>query len=88
MKACFENKNETLLDDILINRPNSFQKTVIMETAVSDCHKLATTIFRSTYLKLPPKTMRYIWFKPFSKQDFVHEFDKKLIKGDIYETDD
>ena len=60
MKACFENKNETLLDVILINRPNSFQKTVIMETAVSDCHKLATTIFRSTYLKLPPKTMRYI----------------------------
>ena len=27
-------------------------------------------------------------FKTFNKQDFVCEFDKKLIKNDIYKTDD
>ena len=44
-RTCFKNKNGTLLDVILTNRPNSFHKTIIIETGLSDCHKLVTTIF-------------------------------------------
>ena len=53
-----------------------------------DCHKLVTTIFRSTFIKLPPKNITYNSHKTFNKQNFVHELDQKLIKGDIYKTDD
>ena len=87
-KTCFKNKNGTLLDVILTNRPNFFQNTVISGTGLSDCHKLVTTIFRSTFIKLPPKTIRYRSYKTFNKQNFIHELDQKLIKGDIYKTDD
>ena len=58
-KTCFKSKNSTLLDVMLTNRPNCLQNTVISETGSSDCHKLVTTIFRSTFIKLPPKTIRY-----------------------------
>ena len=58
-KTCFKSKNNTLLDVMLTNRPNCLQNTVISETGSSDCHKLVTTIFRSTFIKLPPKTIRY-----------------------------
>ena len=58
-KTCFKSKNSTLLDVMLTNRPNCLQNTVISETGSGDCHKLVTTIFRSTFIKLPPKTIRY-----------------------------
>ena len=87
-KTCFKNKDGTLLDVILTNRPNSFQKTVTTETGLSDCHKLVSTVFRSTFIKLPPKSVRYRSYKTYDKQNFLHELDQKLIQGDIYKTDD
>ena len=87
-KTCFKNKDGTLLDVILTNRPNLFQKTVTTETGLSDCHKLVSTVFRSTFIKLPPKTVRYRSYKTYDKQNFLHELDQKLIQGDIYKTDD
>ena len=47
-----------------------------------------TTIFRSTFIKLPSKAIRHRSYKIFNKQNFVHELDQKLIRGDIYKTDD
>ena len=64
-KTCFKNKDGTLLDVILTNRPNSFQKIVTTETGLSDCHKLVSTVFRSTFIKLPPKTVRYRSYKRY-----------------------
>ena len=87
-KTCFKNKDGTLLDVILTNRPNSFQKIVTTETRLSDCHKLVSTVFRSTFIKLPSKTARYRSYKTYYKQNFLHELDQKLIQGDIYKTDD
>ena len=63
-------------------------KTVISPTGLSGCHKLVTTIFRSAFIKLPPKTIRYRSYKAFNKKNFVHELDQKLIKSDIYKADD
>ena len=73
---------------ILTNKPNSFKKTVTTETGLSDCHKLVSTVFRSTIIKLPPKTVRYRSYKTYDKQNFLHELDQKLIQGDIYKTED
>ena len=75
-KTCFKNKNGNLLDVIHPNRPSCFQNTVISETGLSDWHKLVTTIFRSTFMKLPPKTIRYRSYKTFNKQNFVYELDQ------------
>ena len=79
-----ENKSDILLT----NKPNSFRKTVTTETGLSDCHQLVSTVFRSAFIKLPPKTVRYRSYKTYDKQIFLHELDPKLIQGDIYKTDD
>ena len=47
-----------------------------------------TTIFRSTFIKLPPKILTYRSYKTFDKQNFVHELDQRLVTGDIYKTKD
>ena len=87
-KNCFKNKDGTLLDVLLTNKPNSFQKSVTTETGLSDCHKLVSTVFRSTFIKFPPKTIKYRSYKTYDKQNFLHELDQRLIQGDIYKTDD
>ena len=87
-KTCFNKKNGALLNVLLTNKPSCFQKTAIFEAGLSDCHKLVITIFGSTFIKLPLKTITFKSYKHFNEKLFVHEFDQKLIQGDIYKTDD
>ena len=75
-KVSFKNKNG-----------NCFQKTTICEIGLSDCNKLIIIIFRSTFIKLPPKTVTYKSYKHFNEKNFVHELDQKLFQGDICKTD-
>ena len=69
---------------LLTNKPKSFQKTFVCETGLSDCHKLVATIFRSTFIKLPPKVVKYRTYKNFDEND-LYQF---LITGDIYRAKD
>ena len=82
--TCFKSSNDTLLDVLLTNKPKSFQKTFVCETGLSDCHKLVATIFRSTFIKLPPKVVKYRSYKNFDEKQFCLDLDQILIKGDIY----
>ena len=68
---------------MLTSKPNCFQKTVISETKTNDCHKLVTTVFRSTLVKLFQKTIRFTLYN-----FLIQELDQNLIKGDICKTDD
>ena len=77
----------TLLDVILTNKPNCFQKTSAFETGLSDFHKLVVTIFRSTFKKLPPRIIKYRSYKNFNEKNFVYELDQQLIQGDVYKTE-
>ena len=86
--TCYKNLKGTLLDVLLTNKPNSFQKTIVCETGLSDCHMLIATTLRSTFLKLPPKTVKYSSYKNFNETVFLHELDQKLIQGDLYRSDD
>ena len=49
---------------------------------------LITTTLRSTFRKLPPKTVKYRNYKNFNKTVLLHELDQKLIQGDLYRPDD
>ena len=42
--TCYKNLKGTLLYVLLANRPNSFQKTILCGTGLSNCHMLITTI--------------------------------------------
>ena len=73
---------------LLSNKPKSFKKTFVCETGLSDCHKLVATIFRSTFIKLPPKVVKYRIYKNFYENKFCRDLDQILIKGDIYKAKD
>ena len=49
---------------------------------------LIATTLRSTFIKLPPKTVKYRSYKNFHEAVFLHELDQKLIQGDLYRSDD
>ena len=49
---------------------------------------LIVTTLRSTFIKLPPKTVKYRSYKNFNETVFLHELDQKLIQGDLYRSDD
>ena len=86
--ACCKNLKGTLLDVLLINKPNSFQKTIVCETGLSDCHMLIAATLRSTFIKLPPKTVKYRSYKNFNETVFLHELDQIFIQGDLHRSDD
>ena len=84
LATCFKSSRGTLLDVLLTNKPKSFQKTFVCETGLSDCHKLVATIFRSTFIKLAPKVVKYRSYKNFDEKQFCLDLDQILIKGYIY----
>ena len=76
LTICFKSSRGTLLDVLLTNKPKSFQKTFVCETGLSDCHKLVATIFRSTFIKLPPEIVKYRRYKNFDENKFCHDLDQ------------
>ena len=86
--TCFKSSKGTLLDVLLTNKPKSFQKTFVCKTGLSDCHKLVAMIFRTTFIKLPPKVVKYRSYKNFDENKFCRDLDQILIKGDVNKAKD
>ena len=74
--TCFKITRVTLLDVSLRNKPNPLQKTGVCKTGLSYCHEMVFTTFRSTFIRLPPKIIKYRNYKDFSENIFCHELDQ------------
>ena len=55
----YKNLKGTLLDALFTNKPNSFQKTIVYETGLSDGYMLIATTLRFTFIKIPLETVKY-----------------------------
>ena len=82
-KTCFKAQECTSTDVLLTNKPRSFHKTDIFETDFSDHHKLILSVFRSYFIRIPPKTTEYRNYKNFNETVFLHDLDQELLKGEI-----
>ena len=72
--TCFKNVlNPSCIDLILTNRVRSFQNSKVVETGISDHHKLTVTVLKTAFKKKKPKTILYRDYKAFSKNDFSRE---------------
>ena len=81
--TCFKNaENPSCIDLILTNRPRSFQNSSIIETGLSDFHKLTVTVLKTTFRKMPPKIVKYRNYKQFSSENFYQE----LRSIDLFNT--
>ena len=68
--TCFTKTHASLVDLILTNRPSSFNKTLVCETALSDYHKMITTFFKLHFSRLRPKVITYRNYKKFHEEQF------------------
>ena len=72
---------------ILTNRPHSFQDSQVIETGLSDHHKMTITIRRAFFQKQTPITIKYRDYKKFDQSLFRYNLLKKLNKmndGKVY----
>ena len=59
-KTCFKNPhNPSCVDLSITNRPKSFQNSTVIETGLSDFHKMPLTVIKVFLKKQRPKIVRY-----------------------------
>ena len=71
--TCFTKFHSSAIDLFLTNKPNFFQKTNVIETGLSDHHKLICTFLKSCYDRLKPKIVYYRNCKKFNEANFLND---------------
>ena len=91
--TCYKNPDRSsCIDLILTNCPRSFQNSCVIETGLSDFHKMVVTVMKTTYRKLEPGTVYYRDFKYFCNNSFKESLQKCISQNlgvacdEIYES--
>ena len=69
-KNCFKAASGASVGVMLTYRPRQFQKTDIIQTAISDHRKLIVSFFSKYFARLPPKTMNTETIKELIRNAF------------------
>ena len=72
-------KSKSMIDLILTNKPLHFQKTHVVETGLSDYHKMISTFFKACSSKLKTKVIFYRSYKKFNESDFLCSLKKANV---------
>ena len=84
-KTCFKSlDNPSCIDLILTNRPQNFQNSGVIETGLSDFHKLTITVLKTSFRKKPPQIISYRSYKTFSKVNFRRDLEYYISGIDMY----
>ena len=75
-ETCFMKNRKSIIDLILTNKPLHFQKTHVVETGLSDYHKMISTFFKACSSKLKTKVIYYRSYKKFNESDFLCSLNK------------
>ena len=80
--TCFKSiENPSCVDLILTNKYLYFQHTSIIETGLSDIHKLTVTQMKAKFIKQKPKILNYRNYKFFNndtfQKDLLHQIHLK-----------
>ena len=82
-KPCFKNLNNPSCIDLLITkRLKSFQNSVVIETGLSDFHKMCITVMKIYYSKQKPFIIHYRKFKGFNNDSFIKDL-QTLLKNHL-----
>ena len=86
-KPCFKNPaNPTYIDLILTNRPRSFQNLSVIETGLSDFHKMCVTVMKMYCCKQKLFVITYRKFKIFSNIAVMKDPEEHLTKFEHYDN--
>ena len=86
--TCFKNpENPCCIDLILTNKPRSFLSTRVIETGLSDFHRMAVSVLKTHFRKLLPKVVTYRDFKKFENERFMDSLKLTLNSQDVDYTE-
>ena len=81
-KTCFKNpSNPSYIHLKITNRPKSFQNSMVIETGLSDIHKMCITVMKMYYSKQKPTIIHYHKFKDFNSYSFIKDLQTPLTKS-------
>ena len=84
--TCYKNAdNPSCIDLILTNKPSYYQMTTVIETGLSDFHKLTVSTLKSSYLKQEPKIINYRNYKYFNNENFRNDFLYEISKKGFHD---
>ena len=79
--TCFKNmENPSCIDLILTNKPRRFQNCTVIETGLSDHHKLTVTVMKSFFQKQVPKTIFYRNYNNMNHSLFRNDLLRELYR--------
>ena len=82
--TCYKNQqNPSCIDLILTNSPYRFQNSYVVETGLSDFHKMTVAVMKTTSEKLKPKIKNYRDYKNFRNDTFLKVLLEKLSTENI-----
>ena len=71
--TCFKNPEKpSCIDLILTNRPRFFQSTCVIETGLSDSHRMTVSVQKMHFRKLPPKVITCRNFSNYDNANFIN----------------
>ena len=83
--TCFKNpKNPSCIDLILTNNPLNFQSSGVIETGLSDFHRMIVTVMKTTYQKLNPKIKHRRDYITFCNDSFREHLLSALVMEILY----
>ena len=85
-KTCTKKIEGSSLDVFLTNHPKCFQHTCVIETAISDHHKLIGSFLKSKFHRIPPKNIIYRDYKNFNEKVFLEEL-AAINFDELFEND-
>ena len=79
--TCFKNPEKpSFIDLILTNTPKSFQSTCVIETGLSNFHRMTVSVLKMHFRKLPPKIISYRDFSNYHNANFINSLTKVLFE--------
>ena len=77
--ACYKNpENPSCIDLILTSNPKCFQSLCVVETGLSDFHRMTVTVLKTTLKKFQPRIIHYKDYKHFQNDRYRDELTPKL----------
>ena len=79
--TCYKNPNNPSCIDLLLTIfPKYFQNSLVIETGLSDFHKMVVTVMKTNFRKLEPKIINYRNYRYFSNDRFKEKVTSELSK--------
>ena len=86
--TCYKNpENPSRINLILTNSPHSFQCSSVVETGLSDFHKMIVTVMKTTFQRRPAKIRNYRDYRHFDIKIFREPILYELAKESVSNTD-